>query len=754
MQYEDLPNDVSAEIATMGDSGYFPDPGAEFWWLKDAQSGGISGSVSWSLASGLGQSIGLVDTGINGDHQDFRDGYIVQNIDGSEQRPSDPHGTRVGGLVLGRVDNNIAGMGLAPGASISATTIDFSQSVDYESLAEILSSQRAVDVSNNSWGFTRSFQDNFMRSAPGAMQDALEDGVRDGRDGLGTVYVFAAGNGRFMWDGTNRGDDSNFHNLSNARQTIAVGATDKDGHVAVFSSPGTNLLVSAPGQGLLTADGLEGDSDGAVSVSGTSFSAALVSSTVALMLEVNPELGYRDVQEILAITARPDVDAQSSEKGEGAVVNGAQFINGGGFVFSRDLGFGRIDTEAAVRLAKSWRYRSDAENEVSNKQRFEDVEGTLPQSDYVEMTIEVGDDLEDIHLQWIELGLSISGIPLRDLRIELISPSESISLIAPNLSGIGSKTSLDFTFSSAAHWGELVPGNWTLRLIHSQAVESLRVEAAELTFYGDSEQRNEHYLTPVWLDLVEKDDSRLYVEAPDYSPNDSPSILNLAAMDRGMSVDLETGRGLAGTQTFTVGEGFGSLQGSGYDDNLTGTFEKEHIRGGGGSDTLRGGTDTDWLFGEDDDDLLAGNGGADLVRGGAGNDRMFGGAEHDTLAGNGGDDFLDGGVGDDVLIGGSGTDVLFGGSGADVFVFASIGQSRHGSARDTIADFQAGIDKIDLSRIGELTFTGTNYSGSGNEVRYNGTIGRLYVDLDGDMASEFSVDVEGSPILDFSDIIL
>lgn len=85
---------------------------------------------------------------------------------------------------------------------------------------------------------------------------------------------------------------------------------------------------------------------------------------------------------------------------------------------------------------------------------------------------------------------------------------------------------------------------------------------------------------------------------------------------------------------------------------------------------------------------LGATGGADLMIGGAGNDRLFGGA------------------GDDILRDGAGEDVLTGGAGADVFIMALDGVA------DTIADFDLGKDKVDLSGWGmlrsvdQLTFTG------------------------------------------------
>ena len=58
-----------------------------------------------------------------------------------------------------------------------------------------------------------------------------------------------------------------------------------------------------------------------------------------------------------------------------------------------------------------------------------------------------------------------------------------------------------------------------------------------------------------------------------------------------------------------------------------------------------------------------------------------------------------GGNGDDTLDGGNGRDLLAGGAGADVFVFAT------GTNRDTITDFEDGIDQIDLTGLAPAGIT-------------------------------------------------
>ncbi|WP_163367104.1 S8 family serine peptidase, partial [Escherichia coli] len=77
------------------------------------------------------------------------------------------------------------------------------------------------------------------------------------------------------------------------------------------SNPGASLLVSAPSnggtKGITTTDlpGSAGYAAGSVTTTfgGTSAAAPQVTGTVALMLEANPNLGWRDVRTILAMSA-------------------------------------------------------------------------------------------------------------------------------------------------------------------------------------------------------------------------------------------------------------------------------------------------------------------------------------------------------------------------------------------------------------------------------------------------------------------
>ncbi|WP_299926345.1 hypothetical protein [uncultured Pelagimonas sp.] len=227
--------------------------------------------------------------------------------------------------------------------------------------------------------------------------------------------------------------------------------------------------------------------------------------------------------------------------------------------------------------------------------------------------------------------------------------------------------------------------------------------------------------------------------------------------------DSDWVRGGTGNDTLTGNNGEDTLRGEdgndrmfGGNDNdtLAGNAGDDYLRGGNGDDMFYGGTGADDMDGEAGNDTLDGGLGDDLVRGGGDDDELNGNRGADTLVGNSGDDMIFGGADDDRIIGGTGADTMTGDGGADTFVFSNVNQSLHSGPRDVITDFTAGTDMIDLSGFaGTLTFV-TSYTGAGNEVRYNDSIGRLYIDVDGDNASDFSVDLGAGAGLTVSDLIL
>ena len=199
--------------------------------------------------------------------------------------------------------------------------------------------------------------------------------------------------------------------------------------------------------------------------------------------------------------------------------------------------------------------------------------------------------------------------------------------------------------------------------------------------------------------------------------------------------------GAAADDTLVGAGGNDRLIGSRGDDVLLGGAGNDRLVGGGGADALVGGAGNDRLIGGTGADVLNGGAGRDaalfvdlneavtldlenqrLNAGGAAGDRLVGievvlgtglgdtvsgSIARETLRGRGGDDVLEGrggndalfgGAGDDRLDGGEDGDLLVGGAGADVFAISAT------RGTDRIADFQDGVDRIEIASPGIASF--------------------------------------------------
>lgn len=143
-------------------------------------------------------------------------------------------------------------------------------------------------------------------------------------------------------------------------------------------------------------------------------------------------------------------------------------------------------------------------------------------------------------------------------------------------------------------------------------------------------------------------------------------------------------------ETFNGNGGDDTLLGKKGADTLSGGDGDDALFGGKGADDLNGGADNDTLEGGKGADILSGGEGDDALLGGEGADDLNGGADDDTLEGGEGDDTLFGGEGSDTLHGGAGDDTLTGGAGSDMFVFFA------GGGDDVVTDYQLNVDSINF----------------------------------------------------------
>jgi len=766
---------------------------AQQWYLRNTgQTGGTPGvdlnvESVWQDYTGRGIRVGVLDDGIDWRHPDLKTNYDRQlDLDVGEgdrdARPSyfeDNHGTSVAGII-GAAWNGVGMIGVAPAVTLSALRIDFyaSEVVFETETARAFRAMEKFDVVNNSWGYVFPFYDNFKanRELFGRFQSGLQRVVRKGRDGLGTVVIFAGGNSR------TDGDSPDYHNLQNSRHTISVAALNHLGQSTWYSSPGASLLVSAFGG--------DGSEDGILTVDrrlrpgytltnymrdfgGTSASAPMVSGVVALMLEANPRLGYRDVQEILAYSARQNRPQDGSWR-----TNGAFNWNGGGLHTSRNYGFGLVDAHAAVRLAESWTKRQTFHNQAVVQGRRSP---NLPIPDEGKVTSKI--TLKPgIVLEQVEVVLNLEHTWAGDLQIVLTSPSGTSSVLAarPGRAGVGYGIGTDmvpFVFTSTEFWGESSEGTWKLTVRDGAAEDVGTLERWRLRAFGSPDTGDDLY---IYTDEFATAEGVTRTTLADAAGKDG---LNAAAMTSDLIIDLLpgsqtsllAGRSLTLDAQTWIEDAFG---GDG-DDRLSGNRLDNTLYGGRGRDDLRGLAGDDRLFGDRQNDQLRGAGGDDLLDGGQGGDRLLGMAGHDWLRAKGGRDELVGGAGDDTLVGGGGADrltggrgddLLYGRGGSDIFRFAT-GKvfAPQDLGIDQIFDFVSGSDRIALSR---TTFAALGSAGlefalvegdrevaeSSGVIVYSRASGGLYYNANG-AAGGFGdggkfANLQGNPTVVASDFVL
>ncbi len=536
----------------------------------------ISAVGAWSRTLGEGMIVGIQEFGIEIGHPDLAASYDDGIGDGPGGGAA--HGTPVAGVAAAVANNGLGGVGVAHGATITRIGFGNSGELPIEEHAEYL--------------------DVMTRSGSGFSHEAKEYLAVHGRDGLGTLNFQSAGNGR------DQGWHTNISPSRSSRHGVVVASIGLYGGFSAFSNPGSSVFLAAPGEFVITpfvqGTGVDGGDYGGFF--GTSASAPVAAGVGALVLATNPELGYRDAQEILALTAR-QTDPGNVDSW---LWNGARRWNGGGFHTSHDYGFGLVDARAATRLAETWRKTSTAANEavVSETSALAQV---LPEGTTLADTVTFP-SAGAIDIDFVEIRLDLSHVlatvdvpdeeEITDLNLTLVSPAGTESVILTPLSnlnaGIGIVLRADDPLPSTLHRGESSAGTWTFS-IEDTGVDGVAttVNSWTLTLYGDPLTPDDtHVYTDEFAGFTGAGDAdRRLLE--DSAGDD---VLNAAAVAGDMLLDLRPGgaSSIAGN-TLTLGTGTvieSAFAGDG-DDQIVGGGVDNTLRGGRGDDILDGGDGRD-----------------------------------------------------------------------------------------------------------------------------------------------------------------
>ncbi|KAM8961076.1 proprotein convertase subtilisin/kexin type 5 isoform 1-T1 [Pelodytes ibericus] len=404
----------------------------------------------------------ILDDGIERNHPDLMQNYDAQastDINGNDFDPmprydasnENKHGTRCAGEVAATANNSHCTVGIAFNAKIGGVRMldgDVTDMVEAKSLS--LNPQH-VHIYSASWGPD---DDGKTVDGPASLaREAFENGIRTGRRGYGSVFVWASGNG-----GRSR-DHCSCDGYTNSIYTISISSTTESGKKPWYLEECASTLATTYSSGesydrkVITTDLRQRCTD---SHTGTSASAPMAAGIIALALEANPFLTWRDVQHIIVRTSRQ------------GHLNALDWkTNAAGHKVSHLYGFGLMDAEAMVIEAEKW---------ITVPAQHICVESTDRQirtirPDHVIRSIYKATGCADNtnhHVNYLEhvvVRITITHPRRGDLAIYLTSPSGTKSqLLANRLFDHSMEGFKNWEFMTTHCWGEKAIGEWVLEI--------------------------------------------------------------------------------------------------------------------------------------------------------------------------------------------------------------------------------------------------------------------------------------------------
>lgn len=476
------------------------------WHLKNTgQGGGLKGfdmkvTSTWDTYRGRGVKIGIVDDGLEILHPDlspnvepglhFDWNALPYDTDPTPNpKKDDTHGTAVAGVAAARGGNSIGVSGVAPEARLVGLRLisaeDQDGTSDQEDAEAMAHQNGVIHVKNCSWGSSRGFN-----PASPLFEAARRDGVLNGRGGKGILYVWAAGNNR------EAGQQGQKDGITSSMYINTVGALTNKGGLTYYSETGAHIILTAPSSGGSrsiystdlrgkngynkrgSAQGEPSDLNYTDSFGGTSSATPAVAGMMALMLEANPNLNWRDVKEILLRSAtkiNPTSSGWISHQGGRPSLPAIKH--------HQSYGGGAANAAAAVALATQW----ESLGLMIEASRSDNTFRSIPDNDSAGISIPFNfSSSPPMRVEHAKISINIDHPYRGDLEINLRSPEGIISTLVWKTGRDGGYLFDDWVLNSVRHWGESANGIWTLTIKDLGKLDQGEFNNATLTLYGTS----------------------------------------------------------------------------------------------------------------------------------------------------------------------------------------------------------------------------------------------------------------------------
>ncbi|XP_053128395.1 furin [Hemicordylus capensis] len=430
------------------------------WYLSNGNQRDLNVRAAWQQGyTGRGIVVSILDDGIEKNHPDLEANYDPEASFDVNDQDSDPqprytqmndnrHGTRCAGEVAAAASNGVCGVGVAYNAQIGGVRMLDGEVTDAVEARSLGLNPHHIHIYSASWGPE---DDGKTVDGPARLaEEAFYRGVSQGRNGLGSIFVWASGNGG------REHDSCNCDGYTNSIYTLSISSTTQLGNVPWYSEACSSTLATTYSSGsqnekqIVTTDLRQKCTE---SHTGTSASAPLAAGIIALALEANKNLTWRDMQHLVVRTSKPahlNTDDWST--------------NGVGRKVSHSYGYGLLDAGAMVALARNW-------TSVGPQRRC--VIDVLAEPRDIGKRLEVRQKVgaclgqaSYIHqLEHVQARLTLSYNRRGDLAIHLVSPMGTRStLLAARPHDYSADGFSDWAFMTTHSWDEDPAGDWLLEI--------------------------------------------------------------------------------------------------------------------------------------------------------------------------------------------------------------------------------------------------------------------------------------------------